>query len=65
MNLFIDLITFERESAQNPFEEARALGIKWASSEQQLIAEQIKLTGCTLPDGLTEANFPNWLRRGR
>ncbi|WP_157796383.1 hypothetical protein [Brucella intermedia] len=45
MNLLIDLITFERESAQNPFEEARALGIKWASSEQQLIAEQIKLTG--------------------
>ncbi|MBO1023294.1 hypothetical protein IPU75_01035 [Ochrobactrum sp. SD129] len=50
---------------RNPYEAARDLGVKWASSEQQLIADQIKLTGCTLPDGLAEANFPNWLRRGR
>jgi len=65
MNLFIDLITLDRAGIRNPYEAARDLGIEWASSEQQLIADQIKLTGCTLPGGLTDVKFPNWLRLGK
>lgn len=64
MNLFIDVISCHQKGITKPYDAARSLGIKWAVSESQPMAEQIKLIGCTVPDELTEANWPDWLRRG-